>query len=121
MNFIKTFFAALLALVVGLGLIVMIWTMIAVGLVSALGSSPAVAVHSGSVLRLDPGTVTDSPQISPLDGFDLRRMALVRRTTLLDAIRSIRAAADDERIKGIYINVDENTSASIATLEEIRA
>lgn len=121
MNFGRTFFASLLAVVVGFGLVIMLWTMVIVGMVSAFGSSPAVVVSSGSVLRLDLGAVTDSPAASPLDGFDFQSMEIVPRMTLLKTVQSIQAAATDDRIEGIYIRLGESANVSLASLEEIRA
>jgi protease-4 len=121
MNFGKTFLAALLAVVVGFGVVIMFWTMIIVGMVSAFGSSPAVVVSSGSVLRLNLGSVSDSPSSSPFEGFDVRRMSVVPRVTLLGAVRAIQAAAADDRIEGIYVNFDESADVSFAALEELRA
>ncbi len=121
MNFGKTFLASLLAVVVGVGLVVMLWTMVIVGMVSAFGTSSAVYISRGSVLQLDLGAVTDSPSASPLDGFDFERMEIVPQMTLLKAIRSIQAAAVDDRIEGIYIRLGESASVSLASLEEIRA
>ena len=121
MNFIKTFFAALLAVVVGFGLVIMIWTMIVVGMVASFGSSPATVISSGSVLRLNMGAITDSPSASPLDGFDFQKMTVAKRITLLKTLQSIQAAAEDDRIEGIYLNFDENISMSLSSCEEIRA
>jgi protease-4 len=121
MNFVKTFFAALLAAVVGFGLVVMIWTMVLVGMVSSFGSSPAAVISSESVLRLDMGAIVDSPSASPLGNFDPLTMKMSKPTTLLKAIQSIQAAADDERIEGIYLNLGEDISMSLAVAEEIRA
>jgi protease-4 len=121
MNFGKTFFASLLAVVVGFGVVIMFWTMIVVGMVAAFGSRPAAVVSSGSVLKLDIGSVTDSPSGSPLDGFDFQSMSVRPKTTLLKVVQAIQAAADDARIEGLYINFDESASASVAALEEIRA
>ncbi len=68
------------------------------------------------------GTVTDSPSSgSPLTGFDFQKMTMPTRTPLLKALQVIRSAATDNRIKGIYINFDENINVSMASLEEIRA
>ena len=121
MNFIKTFFAALLAVVVGFGLVIMLWTLIIVGMVATIGSTPAAVIPREAVLRLNLGSVTDSSSGSPFDGFDFTTMSISPRTTLLGTIRAIQAAADDDRIKGIYMNFDESVSVSLASLEEIRA
>ncbi len=58
---------------------------------------------------------SDSPSASPLDGFDFQTMRVTPRTTLLKAVQAIQAAAGDERIKGIYLNFDENVNISIAS------
>ncbi len=121
MNFGRTFLASLLAVVVGVGLVVMLWTMVIVGMVSAFGSSPAVVVSRGSVLQLDLGAVVDSPSASPLEGFDFQSMSVVPRMTLLKTIQAIQAAGSDDRIEGIYLRLGESASASLASLEEIRA
>ncbi len=121
MNFWKTFLASLLAVVVGFGLVIMLWTMIVVGMVATFGSSPAVVVSHGSVLKLNLGAVSDSPSASPLEGFDFQRMTVVPRVTLLKTIQAIQAAASDDRIEGIYMNFDEGVNVSLASLEEIRA
>ncbi len=121
MNFIKTFFAALLAVVVGFGLVLMLWTIIVVGMLATMGSSATAVIPGEGVLRLNLGTITDSPSISPFEGFDFVSMNVSPRTSLLKTIQAIQAAAEDDRIKGIYMNFDENVNVSLASLEEIRA
>ncbi|MDR2894909.1 MAG: signal peptide peptidase SppA [Alistipes sp.] len=121
MNFLKTFFASLLAVVVGSGLVVLLCVLFFAGMVAAMGSSAPAVVTSSSVLKLDVGSVTDSPGGSPFSSFDFASMKMARNTTLLKTIQAIQAAADDDRIEGIYINFDENTSIDLASLEEIRA
>ncbi len=125
MKFFKTFLASLLAVVVGFGLVIMIWTMIIVGIMASFGSSfggqtPA-AITQGSVLRLNIGRITDSPATSPMEGFDFATMSPKPQMTLLKAVETIQAAATDERIEGIYLNFDSHTAASLSSLEELRA
>ncbi len=123
MNFIKTFFASLLAVVVGLGIIALIQTLIFVGMIVAMGSGSATHIERESVLRLNLGHIVDSPSGSPFDGINPLTMnfSVPSRTSLLDATRAIQAAATDDRIEGIYINFDGDTSVSLASLEELRA
>jgi len=121
MNFLKTFLAALLAVVVGAGLAMMLGVVMLAGMAAMIGSKAPAAVPHGAVLRLDLGQVTDSPQQSPFAGFDFMSMDMPRHTQLLKVIRSIDAAAEDPRIEGLYLNFGEGTSASLASLEEIRA
>lgn len=120
MKFLKTFLAALLAVIVGFGLLVMIWAMIIAGIVASFGSRAPV-VASDSVLRLNVGTVTDAPPATPFADFDFMAMKKGSRHSLLSVLDAIDKAASDDRIKGIYINFDESTSVFLSSLEEIRA
>lgn len=124
MNFFKNFLASLLAVVVGMGLVSMISTMIFVGMIAALGSlggKTTTPVPNEAVLRLDMGAVTDSKPNSPFEQFDFMTLSPSQNTTLLAAIRAIETASTDDRIKGIYMNLGESTTASISSIEEIRA
>jgi protease-4 len=123
MNFFKNFLASLLAVVVGLGLIAMIQTMIFVGVIASMGSfgKSQTVIESGSVLRLNPGVITDSPATSPFAQFNFTTMTPTPHTNLLGTLRAIETAATDDRIKGIYMNLDEYSSISLPALEEIRA
>lgn len=120
MNFLKTFLAALLAVVVAFGLMIMVWSAIIAGIIASFGSSTTY-VADNSVLKLNPGTITDAPAASFFDEWDFASMAPKYRMTQLSAVRAIQAAATDDRIEGIYIEFDEYANASLANLEEIRA
>lgn len=120
MNFFKTFLACLLAIIVSGMLMGMLWVMVLVGMMASFSSSTP-SVGTGSVLRLNIHTVTDSPSASPFDNFDFFSMTRSSRTTLLKTISAINAAASDDRIEGIYINFDEYANVSLSSLEEIRA
>lgn len=120
MKFFRTFLASLLAFMVGCFVMYVIAVMFFVGLMTMF-SSPAHTTKTDSVLRLNFGTVTDSPAISPLGSIDLRSMSMRTSTSLYDALSAIEYAAADSRIKGLYINFDEWTSVSGANLEELRA
>jgi protease-4 len=98
----------------------MMWTLVLVGMMAAFGKETAY-ISDGSVLRLNPGIVTDAPAASFMDEWDFASMAPKARLTQLSTIQTIQAAAADNRIEGIYINFDEYASVSIAGLEEMRA
>ena len=117
-SFFKTFLASLLAFVVGAMLLGIFVVMVMAG-VSALFSSPMVTVGPNTVLRIDLGErITDSPDVSPLGGVDLRTMSVHPTYSLLDALTAIENAAEDERITGIYLNVTGN--ADLELLSELR-
>ena len=123
MKFSKVFWAALLAVVVGSVISGLFWLFTLIGAVAAMGSSEAVAVMPNSILKIDlTDNITDSPVVNPFASMDFTTMSSSRTLPLLKVLRSIETAATDERIKGIYINVNYSAAGAIssAALEEIR-
>ncbi len=121
MNFIKTFLAGLLAFFVGSFLVVFFWIMLLVGIAGSMESP--VAVDSESILKIDLSEViTDGPSTDPLAGLDIMTLQTKQQLSLLKVLRAIEAAADDERIKGIYLRPNGNGGiAGTALVEELRA
>ncbi len=123
MKFTKVFLAALLAVVVGSVISGLFWLFSFIGFVGAMGSSEAVTVMPNSILKIDlSDNISDSPVVNPISSMDFTSMSSSRTLPLLKVLRSIETAATDERIKGIYINVDLTAAGAItsAALEEIR-
>ena len=86
---------------------------------SAAGSSSSdVTVKDNSVLKISltadmPDKVTDGMS------FDYMSMTPVKQIGLNDALKSIEKAKTDDRITGIYLDMD-GASAGTATIEELR-
>lgn len=122
MNFFKTFLAALLAVVAGSIVSFLLSLVLLLSLVSAFDSKPIVSVPDGSILRIDLAeTITDSPSTDPLAGFDVLSMNATPELSLFDALSAIDAAADDSRIKGIYLRLNGAGGVQdTAILEELR-
>ncbi len=120
MKFTKIFLAALLAVVVGSIISGLFWMLTLLGIVgSANGGSTAVMPNS--ILKIDLAeSITDSPAVNPLAGFDFMSMEQTPSISLLEVLRAIDAAAGDERIKGIYLNCSHGVGTPAATLEELR-
>ena len=120
MNFIKTFLAGVLAFVVGCFLVCYIGMMM---LVSLAGSfEQAVTVPEGSILEINlDETVTDSPANNPLAGFDFATMTSRSSLSILKAMGAIEAAAEDSRIRGIYLRLNGGGGVTgSALMEELR-
>ena len=120
MNFIKTFLAGVLAFVVGCFLVCYIGMMI---LVSLAGSfEQAVTVPEGSILEINlDETVTDSPANNPLAGFDFATMTSRSSLSIPKAMGAIEAAAEDSRIRGIYLRLNGGGGVTgSALMEELR-
>ena len=120
MNFIKTFLAGLLAVVVGTFLVFFFWIFILLGIAGSMEKS--VVVHPESILKIDFSEVlTDAPSSDPLAGIDLMTLQTTRQLSLFKALRAIEAAGADDRIKGIYLRMNgEGGVKGSALLEELR-
>lgn len=125
MSFIKTFFASLLAVVVGgimmlvFGVIFFVGVMMAVGS-SAFGMEESVTLTDNTVLKIDLANgVSEEPSkgflYSTFGGF-----AFDNSNDILQVVRAIDQATWDSKVKGIYINIRYG-SISAANLEELRA
>ena len=105
MNFVKTFLAGLLAVIVGTFLVFFLWIFILLGIAGSMEKS--VAVHPESILKIDFSEVlTDAPSSDPLAGIDLMTLQTTRQLSLFKALRAIEAAGADDRIKGIYLRMN---------------
>ncbi|MDE6778126.1 MAG: signal peptide peptidase SppA [Alistipes sp.] len=119
MKFSKIFLAALLAVVAAGFVKAFIWISIFVGLA---GSADTVTVEKNSILTIDyADIIADAPSTDPFAGIDFMNMTSVGRISLYDALRAIDAAAEDDRIDGIYIRMNGSGGAEGWTiLEELR-
>ncbi|MDQ3292251.1 MAG: signal peptide peptidase SppA [Bacteroidota bacterium] len=114
------FFKFTLATIVGLFLFFLISFLILIGIAASTASSEEVVINKNSVLELK----LDQPinERQPKDPFDELGIPLgIGESGYgLDEIKaSIRKAKNDDKIKGIFLNV-EMIDAGMATLEEIR-
>ena len=110
----------MLAVVVGVIIVHILYGVIFLLIcLSAAGSSSSdVIVKDNSVLKISltadmPDKVTDGMS------FDYMSMTPVKQIGLNDALKSIEKAKTDDRIKGIYLDMD-GASAGTATIEELR-
>ena len=120
MNFVKTFLAGLLAVIVGTFLVFFLWIFILLGIAGSMEKS--VTVPSESILKIDFSEIlTDAPSSDPLEGLDIMTLQTVRRVPLFKALQAIEAAAADDRIKGIYLRMNGGGGIEgTALLEELR-
>ncbi len=114
------FWKVMLAVVVGVIIVHILYGVIFLLIcLSAAGSSSSdVSVKDNSVLKISltadmPDKVTDGMS------FDYMSMTPIKQIGLNDALKSIEKAKTDDRIKGIYLDMD-GASAGTATIEELR-
>lgn len=86
----------------------------------AKDSNKDVAIKDKSVLQLDLNyMIPERTSKNPFEGFNFSSMESNRKGGLNDILKTIRYAATDEKIKGIYMNVSISLN-SYGTLDEVR-
>lgn len=120
-SFGKIFLAALLAVVAGSALITVFWIALLSG-VGAMMQPATKSVPESAVLRIDfSENLVDAPSKNPMASFDFASMTASKELTIYKALRGVEAAANDDRIKGIYIDVSLAGNVEVTALEELRA
>ena len=120
-SFGKIFLAALLAVMAGSVLSMLFWGILFSGL-SSMMQPTQTDIPKSAILRIDLSeSLVEAPSKDPMAMFNIASMTTNGELTLYNALRAIEKASTDERIKGIYINLNGAGSVSITSLEELRA
>ena len=115
MNFLRSFLACLLALVIFSLLVFFVFA----GLIGSLASEKEVVIANNSVLHLKlDGPVTEMQREDPLAGLPIPG-AQGAGVGLLQLKQAIGKAKEDDKIKGIYLECSY-PQAGFSSLEEIR-
>lgn len=117
-SFFKTFFAALLAMVV----VSLLPILIIGGIIgSAFSSTETVSVPEKAVLVVDfAENIYDSPRMPSFNftGLSSGSLEMTQNLTMLQVIDALEAAAKDERIKAIYLNFTGTGNVEGTTQQE---
>ena len=120
-SFGKIFLAALLAVMAGSVLSMLFWGILFSGF-SSMMQPRQTTIPESAILRIDLSeNLGEAPSKDPMAMFNFASMTTNGELTLYNALRAIEKASTDERIKGIYINLNGAGSVSITSLEELRA
>jgi protease-4 len=120
MGFFKTFFAALLAGVVGFFLIILLSVIIIIGIVAGASKEEETKVEPNSVLTLNLDySIPDKTSSNPFENLDFSTFETNENLGLNDIIKNIKKAKVDENIKGIMLNISIMPNGA-ATTEAIR-
>ncbi len=121
----KQFFKYVLATMVGIIFSSVVVLFIFIGIIasaisSASSSGKVVKVKENSVLliKLDE-VLSDRTGNNPLEGFDFSTFETTPQLGLNDILKYIEKAEDDDKIKGIVLDLS-SINAGMATVEEIR-
>lgn len=119
----KSFLKYTLATMVGFILVIFFWFLIAVGIVSAIvaSSDKETVLENNSVLeiKLD-GEVVDRAADNPFENLDIPLLASTQKVGIDLLKESITKAKNEDKVKGIYLRIDD-VSAGYAACEEIRS
>lgn len=120
LNFGKVFLAALLAVVAGSVVTFAFWVALFSG-ISTVFQTSHTSVPESAILKIDlKESILDAPSKDPMASFDFATLQPASQVTLFDALKAIDAAKNDDRIKGIYINLNGGGTTTINILEELR-
>ena len=123
-SFWKSFFASLLAVLVGSGLFLLLSLVVLTGMLVMMGGSGGRRVSSvkpHSVLRIDLSQpLVERATGNALDLFDYDELGFREQITLYDAVALVERAATDPRIEGIYLQVPMAVPMGISALYELR-
>ena len=119
MKFLKVFLAALLAVVVGGVVSSLLWIFVVIGLAGSMESTTVVKPESVLVIDLAED-ITDAPVTNPLGAIDFNTFTVRKSLSLMQALRSVEAAKNDDRIKGIYLRLNGDGVMDVAAIEELR-
>lgn len=122
-SFWKSFFASLLAIVIGGIGFCLLSLFIFVGMLVAAGSGEKHrrVIEPHSILRIDLSQpFVERASGSAMARFDYSTFGFRDETTLYEAVSSIERAAEDPRIDGIYLEETVPGSNSLSVLYELR-
>lgn len=113
-SFIKSMLACLLALFV----FVFLGLLIIIGIGMSGNSVPEVKDQSILHLKID-APIVDRGNDNPLANINISSLSAESKLGLNDILNSIKAAAKDDKIKGLYLEISM-LDAGMATIQEIR-
>ena len=119
----KQFFKFMFATIAGIFISAILFILIMIGIVASLVSKESdkdVTIKDKSVLELNLNyMIPERTSKNPFEDFNFTSMESNKKAGLNDLLKSIRYAATDEKIKGIYLQISVALS-SYGKLEEVR-
>lgn len=118
----KTFFKYVIATITGIIIVNLFLLFIFIGFVNIMEET-VPPIKNNSVLHIDlKYPISDRVSNNPLENFEFQTMSTRRNIGLKSIINSIKYAAKDERIKGIYMNTGDvdGIFGGLGSIKEIR-
>ncbi len=119
-QFFKFMFASMLGILLSFFVAFVIFFFVIGGIISASQNESQPHVKNNTILRIKlDRKIEDQPSNNPLENIDLNTLEDKTPLSLSKIIANIKKAKDDDRIKGIYLDV-KTLNANLASVEEIR-
>lgn len=119
-NFFRLVFASLIGSLLSFVFAILLFFIIAIGMVSGLKDPKVAEVKANSVLHLDLGyPIAERTNKDFFSNFDFSSLDGEAKLGLKDIIKNIQKAANDDNIKGIYLELGTMPNG-LATIESIR-
>ena len=117
-NFFKLLFASCLGTLLAIGGLILLGFITIGSIASAFGESEKVSVEANTVLVLNPGVVPELTDNVPRSPFDITDEHVYG---LRDMVRALEMAAEDDDIKGVFLDVDRTALPPASALTLRRA
>jgi len=119
-SFFKTMVASFIGAILAGIVVMLLFFATAVGVVSSASSEEVPELDTNSILHLKLNRrIVDRESKNPFEGFDYINMQPQKTLGLNNILENIEKAAEDDNIKGIFLDLS-SLNAGIATVEEIR-
>ncbi|MCI4670186.1 MAG: signal peptide peptidase SppA [Bacteroidia bacterium] len=124
MNFLRSFLASLLAIVVGFLVAIPLMFIVIGGIIASAGKQEAVVVSPGTVLEIKLNKpIVENAEDSPFD-FDFDELGAFGSSSsnmgLWQIVQNIDKAKNDPNINGIYLNLQGSVPTGWANMTTIR-
>lgn len=118
-QFFKIFFASSLGFIFGFFLLFFIGIMILVSISNSMESDKKVDIKEASILHFKPGMGIKERSVHDLSNFDFSTFELKSQQGLAEILTTLKVASADDRVKGLYLELDPTFSAGYSTIKEI--
>jgi len=118
-QFFKIFFASTLGFIFGSFLLLLIGVGIIAGLASGLDKEEQVKIEDATILHFKPGMGIKERSVQDLSNFDFNKFEIKSNQGLAEILSTLKQASSDDRVKGMYLELDPSFMAGYSTIKEI--
>ncbi len=120
-QFFKIFFASSLGFIFGSFLVVLIGIGIIASIASGMEEDEKVKIEAATILHFKPGMGIKERSVQDLSNFDFNTLEIKSQQGLAEILSTLKQASSDDRVKGLYLELDPSFMAGYSTIKEIHA